>query len=135
MLEDPFFGSSRQISKVDLAGRNSEGLKSLENGVNWAINDVGISSSEGHRKDLYESVFANQVTDLNDPPKALIFKCISDANGFPAGLSGNNGLVFYGHFGNEYAVMMVISFGADKIAIRRKRSSASWSEWKYFTAS
>lgn len=75
------------------------------------------------------------VTDLNNPPRCAILNTSTNPIGLPK-LGGSNGCLVIQQnqgFGN-YTAQLAFSFGADKVAIRRKFGTDSWSEWKYFTA-
>ena len=75
------------------------------------------------------------VTDLNNPPRCAILNTGIDPIGKPSELFSNGCLVIQQNRGiGNYAAQLAFSFGSDKIAIRRKSGTDSWSEWKYFTA-
>ena len=44
-------------------------------------------------------------------------------------------MVLYFKAANTYEAQLAFGFGADKMAIRRKSNSSTWTSWKYFTAS
>ena len=72
--------------------------------------------------------------DLNNPPKAFILNTAVEPVGLPD--LGSNGCIVIQSPGNaEYSAQLAFSFGADKIAIRRKREGGDWTSWKYFEAS
>lgn len=78
------------------------------------------------------------VTDLNNPPSAFIIQTIAGTSipGYPSGFGGNTVLALQLYPGrSDYGAQLAFSFGMDKIAIRRKSESTTWSDWKYFTAS
>lgn len=76
------------------------------------------------------------VCDLDNPPEKMVFKAGIGSKNLPSGLGGINAAmvlqVITGN--NNYGAMLVFSFASDKIAIRRKYNSPTWSDWKYFTA-
>ena len=77
----------------------------------------------------------NNVTDLNNPPNYAILNTQIRPIGLPSGLMSNACLVIQQNLGEgNYAAQLAFSFGSDKIAIRRKSNTDSWTEWKYFTA-
>lgn len=80
-------------------------------------------------------IYASNVTDLNNPPNYAILNTTVNPIGLPSELRSNGCLVIQQNLGEgNYAAQLAFSFGSDKIAIRRKRNTNSWTEWKYFTA-
>lgn len=80
-------------------------------------------------------IYSNNVTDLNNPPSSVILDTKTDPIGLPSGLKSNACFVIQHNKGiGNYVTQLAFSFGSDKIAIRRKSGTDSWSEWKYFTA-
>ena len=78
------------------------------------------------------------VTDLNNPPNAFIIQTIADTRipGYPSNLDGNTVLALQLYPGRDiYSAQLAFSFDMDKMAIRRKSGSATWTDWKYFSAS
>ena len=78
------------------------------------------------------------VTDLNNPPNAFIIQIIADTRipGYPSNLDGNTVLALQLYPGRDiYSAQLAFSFDMDKMAIRRKSGSATWTDWKYFSAS
>ena len=74
------------------------------------------------------------VDNLDNPPKAIILQSKINPKGMPD-LNANACIVIQGSINNDsYNVQLAFAFGADKIAIRRKSGSTTWTEWKYFTA-
>lgn len=105
----------------------SEGISQLETTnktIPGAINEL-------NRKTIY----ANNITDLNNPPKCPILDTKVNPIGLPSRLGSNACLVIQQNLGvGNYTAQLAFSFGSDKIAIRRKNNTDSWTEWKYFTA-
>lgn len=82
-----------------------------------------------------KKIYANNITDLNNPPNYVILNTNVNPIGLPSGLRSNGCLVIQHNLGaGKYTAQLAFSFGSDKIAIRRKCGTDSWSEWKYFTA-
>lgn len=82
-----------------------------------------------------KKIYANNITDLNNPPNYVILNTNVNPIGLPSGLRSNGCLVIQQNSGaGKYTAQLAFSFGSDKIAIRRKSGTDSWSEWKYFTA-
>lgn len=75
------------------------------------------------------------VYDLNNAiPNAFI--ATNGSTNLPELLHSNSVFCLQMKLGNDlYDAQLCFSFGADKIAIRRKANSTAWSDWKYFTAS
>ena len=79
------------------------------------------------------SIYEKQVSDLDNPPAAFILNTGINPKGLPE-LDGNGCCVIQHNPGSEtYTAQLAFSFGCEKIAIRTKKS-ASWSNWKYFSA-
>lgn len=82
-----------------------------------------------------DNAYINDVKDLNNPPRAFILNTGKNPIGLPPQLHSNGCLVIqHNPHNNLYTAQLAFSFGSDKIAIRRKYGTDSWSEWKYFTA-
>ena len=80
-------------------------------------------------------IYVNNVADLNNPPKHVILNTRVEPIGLPSGLKSNACFVIQQNPGvSDYTAQLAFSFGSDKIAIRRKSNTGSWTEWKYFTA-
>lgn len=104
----------------------SEGISQLETTnktIPGAINELNS-----------KKIYVNNVTDLNNPPNYAILNTKVNPIGLPSGLKSNGCLVIQHNLGaGNYAAQLAFSFGSDKIAIRRKSNTDSWTEWKYFT--
>lgn len=97
-----------------------------------AINELN-SNKVGQNE--IDNVYINDVEDLNNPPRAFILNTGTNPIGLPPQLHSNGCLVIqHNPHNNLYTAQLAFSFGSDKIAIRRKSGTDSWSEWKYFTA-
>ena len=79
------------------------------------------------------SIFRGNITDLDNAPYSHILECGSNPTGMPSQM-GNSCMVFQFNPQANYSAQLAFSFGADKIAIRRKNGEDSWTDWKYFTA-
>ena len=101
-------------------------LQTSNKNVVGAINELNSNSKK---------IYANNITDLNNPPNYVILNTNVNPIGLPSGLMSNGCLVIQQNSGaGKYTAQLAFSFGSDKIAIRRKSGTDSWSEWKYFTA-
>lgn len=82
-----------------------------------------------------KAIYVNNITDLNNPPKCPILDTKINPMGLPSGLGSNACFVIQQNLGTgNYTAQLAFSFRYDKIAIRRKSNTDSWTEWKYFTA-
>ena len=82
-----------------------------------------------------DNVYISDVKDLNNPPRAFILNTGVNPIGLPPQLYSNGCLVIQHNPSDKiYTAQLAFSFGSDKIAIRRKAGTDSWSEWKYFTS-
>lgn len=97
-----------------------------------AINEV--NSKKVGRNEI-DTIYITDVEDLNNPPQAFIINTGIQPIGLPTQLNSNACLVIqHNPFNNLFTAQLAFSFGSDKIAIRRKLDTDSWTEWKYFTA-
>ena len=81
-----------------------------------------------------KKIYANSVTNINNPPRCTILNTNTNPIGLPK-LGSNACLVIQHNQGiGNYTAQLAFSFGSDKVAIRRKSGTDRWSEWKYFTA-
>lgn len=71
------------------------------------------------------------VTDLDSAPKAIILRTNTDPTGYPTNLGGNSCLAFQLNPGTKYSAQLAFSFSKDRLAIRRKNNSDTWTAWKY----
>lgn len=81
----------------------------------------------------FRQIIAYSVTDFDNPPNAIILQGAANAVGNP-NLGGNSSTVIQLNPGTQYSAQFGFSFGSDKLAIRRKFGSNTWTDWKYFTA-
>ena len=54
---------------------------------------------------------------------------------FPSGLGGNSCMVLVQTDNIQYNAQLAFGFGSDKIAIRRRNGSTTWTAWKYIALS
>ena len=69
-------------------------------------------------------------TDCNDVTAQVEVLGAPTAN-MPS-LGGNSCIVLSQNPGSNYDAQLAFGFGADKLAIRRKNNSNTWTNWKYF---
>lgn len=87
-----------------------------------------ISNSKGSQ------IVATGINDIDNPPIAIILRTTVNPVGLPEGLGSNGCIVIQQNPNNAFNCQLAFSFGSDKIAIRRKRNSNVWTDWKYFSA-
>lgn len=81
-----------------------------------------------------KAIYVNNITDLNNPPKCPILDTKINPIGLPSGLESNACFVIQQNLGTgNYTAQLAFSFRHDKIAIRRKSNTDSWTEWKFKT--
>lgn len=79
------------------------------------------------------AIRATDVTDIDNPPKAIFFQTAVNPKGMPD-IDANACIVIQSNMDNPiYNAEIAFSFGSDKIAIRRKNGTEEWSNWKYFS--
>lgn len=80
----------------------------------------------------YNSLFAEGVTDLDNPPAAVLINTAVDPIGKPPELSGNGVFVIQHNRGQgPFCAQLAFGFGDFKMALRRKVLSNDWSQWTY----
>lgn len=97
-------------------------------------NGVGIYSYYpiATKSDLSNRASYNSgVTDLDSAPDAIILRTNTDPTGYPTNLGGNSCLAFQLNPGTKYSAQLAFSFSKDRLAIRRKNNSDTWTAWKY----
>ena len=72
--------------------------------------------------------------DLDNPPQAYIVQTGTKPVGYPTNLGGNSCIVIQQNPGTIYTVQLAFGFGSDRIAIRRKAGTNTFTEWHYFSA-
>lgn len=102
---------------------------------NTDISGIGNGTVTGALLTLNsKKIYADNVANINNPPSYTILNTGTEPIGLPE-LNSNSCLVIQHNQGiGNYTAQLAFSFGSDKIAIRRKAGTDSWSEWKYFTA-
>lgn len=75
------------------------------------------------------------ICDLNNPPKYHVFIAKAGSTNLPD-LGVNAVMCFQLLTGNQlYSALLCFGFGSDKIAIKRKSNSTTWTNWAYVTLS
>lgn len=77
--------------------------------------------------------WAEDVSDINNPPDVYMFRTTVNPMGLPE-LNANSCIVLQFSGGSTYKEQLSMSFGGDKLAIRRKFGFPSWTAWKYLIA-
>ena len=93
----------------------------------WGAWNVGVTKSDLSNRASYNS----WVTDLDSAPDAIILRTNTDPTGYPTNLGGNSCLAFQLNPGTKYSAQLAFSFSKDRLAIRRKNNSDTWTAWKY----
>lgn len=85
-------------------------------------------------KNATGKILAEEVTDLDNPPNAMILKTGVNPVGFPDGLKGGNGCVVIQQNPQwqTYTAQLAFGFGNNAIALRRRTNTSQWTEWVYF---
>lgn len=103
------------------------------NGTNWSgwelyakKSDLGTPGGK--------VIVKTEVNDLDVSQDSFISLSYTNAGGIPGGLNSNRAMVLNMDVASNFKAQLAFSFGADKIAIRRKANSTEWTEWKYFVA-
>ena len=107
-----------------LSSQNFSSLSTTAKTVLGAVNELNSNT---------RTIFRGNVTDLDNTPYSHILECGSNPTGMPSQM-GNSCMVFQFNPQANYSAQLAFSFGADKIAIRRKNGGDSWTDWKYFDA-
>lgn len=79
-------------------------------------------------------LYASNVNDLNNPPSSFLLNTDVNPTGMPS-LGSNSCLVLQHNPGTKFSAQIAFSFGSDKLAIRRRSNSNTWSSWRYVTFS
>lgn len=115
-----------------IANKVFENLQTQNKTILGAINELNSSTSFSLIQ--INTIRATGVTDINNPPKAMIFHTAVNPKGMP-NINANACIIIQSNIDNPlYNAEVAFSFGSDKIAIRRKNGTKEWSDWKYFTA-
>lgn len=85
-----------------------------------------------NKKIKSSSVYISNGSNIDNMVESGIYYIMSTFGGtFPSGLGGNGCVVIVATTNINYNAQLAFGFGSDKIAIRRKNGSTTWSEWKY----
>lgn len=105
-------------------------MNNMEKGISDCATKINKLGDSVYR------VYAMEVNDLDNPPTAFILNTSPDPKGFPSQFGGNSCIVIQQNCGDKaYSSQLAFGFGSDKIAIRNKRNSSNWTDWKYVTLS
>lgn len=84
----------------------------------------------------YNSLFAEGVTDLDNPPRAVLINTGINPVGRPSEIGANGFLVIQHNRGQgQFCAQLAFSFGDFKMALRIKSGADNWSVWRYITFS
>lgn len=85
-----------------------------------------------NKKIKSSSVYISNGSNIDNMVESGIYYIMSTFGGtFPSGLGGNGCVVIVATTNINYNAQLAFGFGSDKIAIRRRNGSTTWSEWKY----
>ena len=64
-----------------------------------------------------------------------IYRIFTQGSGgtMPSGISGNQLCVIVACVNPNFNAQLAFSFGTDKLAMRRRNGSTTWTDWKYIT--
>lgn len=97
----------------------------LYNGT-WTWDSYALKS------DLSRVASYNSWADnLDTPSNVIIARTPADPTGYPSNLGGNSCLVLQLNPGEKYSAQLAFGFSKDRLAIRRKSGSDTWTSWKY----
>lgn len=113
-------------------GTNSSVVYKTGNTTDWANLSWNVYATKSDLTKINEPSF---ISDLNSPPQTIIFKTGIKPSGYPSGLGGNGCLVIQQNPNELYSAQLAFSFGSDKLAMRRKNGSDTWTDWKYLSFS
>ena len=105
---------------------NAARMNNMEKGISdcaTQINKLG---------DFVSPLYATEVTDMDNPPKCIMFATTVNPKGLPSDFGSNAALVIQQNPGATYSAQLAFSFGG-KVALRIRRNSTSWDNWKYLT--
>ncbi len=69
---------------------------------------------------------------MDNAPKCIMFATTVNPKGLPSDFGSNAALVIQQNPGATYSAQLAFSFGG-KVALRIRRNSTSWDNWKYLT--
>lgn len=96
--------------------------------------DVGLSGWS--RYAVTDNLFGTNISNLDAVSGMGIYYTSANPTSFPSGLGGNACVVINtASSSSNYAVQFAFGFGSNKIAIRRKNGSTTWTSWMYTTLS
>ncbi|MFI3251875.1 MAG: pyocin knob domain-containing protein [bacterium] len=102
--------------------------------INTWRSDVGLSGWS--RYAVTDNLFGTTISNLDTVSGMGIYYTTANPISFPSGLGGNGCVVINTAMSSSnYAVQLAFGFGSDKIAIRRKNGSTTWTSWRYTTLS
>ena len=120
--------------KVAVSAVTATELGYLDGVTSGIQSQLDALNSNCLQKDNYGKI-PEGTFDLKNPPQYNMFIAGAGSTNIPPGLDGNACICFQQFPRDEnYNALICFSFGADKIAIQRRRGADIWTDWKYFTA-
>ena len=105
---------------------NAARMNNMEQGTSncaTQINKLGDSVSQ---------LYVTGVNDVDNPPDCVMFSTDVNPKGLPNDFGSNSVLVIQQNPGMKYSAQLAISFSG-RIALRVRRDSMDWQNWKYLT--
>lgn len=118
-----------QVGLSDITGVTATSLASLLKILcpsSWQPNKIATSQ-----------LYFSQRTDLNALTDQGIYYGVNNSSttGWPANMNANGIVIIVGTSDPTYNVQLAFGFGADKLVIRRRSGSTTWTNWKYVSFS
>lgn len=101
-------------------------LNNMEKGISDCANQINKLG------DSVSKLYATEVTDMDNPPNCIMFATTVNPKGLPSDFRSNAALVIQQNPGATHSAQFAFSFGG-KVAMRIRRNSTSWDNWKYLT--
>lgn len=101
-------------------------LNNMEKGISDCANQINKLG------DSVSKLYATEVTDMDNPPNCIMFATTVNPKGLPSNFGSNAALVIQQNPGATHSAQFAFSFGG-KVAMRIRRNSTSWDNWKYLT--
>lgn len=100
------------------------------------ITNVLDTETNKVKTDKIKTTWIKNIDDLTTAGMYFFGTTIADWGGTPpSGIGGNGWMILVGNDNPMYNVQLAFGFGSDKIGIRRRNNSSTWTSWKYVTLS
>lgn len=122
----------------DMTSMNTQVQGVVDDNTTLHQADITMNTSINQLLGYFNSglvIYAGTDYNINEPPQTFCRFRNNCKGTMPSGLGGNQYSLYTqvpGKLANStYNVQVAVGFGSDKIAIRRKNGSTSWTAWKY----